>query len=456
MKLTFIADTHHYSKTLGTTGKAYELRSGSDQKCLAETGEIIDSAFEQIANSGTEAVFILGDVTNDGEMVSHIEFREKLYKLKERVPVYIITATHDWCCDENPRRYDGENVFRDVPVMKSEDLPEFYKDFGPNQAVDSFVTKIGTICYVVELSPKLRVLCLNDDKNDINHAGFSEECFLWIEKQIKYAKDNGILLIGIMHHLIMSHSSPLICVGSVCVSDRENVASRLADAGLKYMLCGHSHIQATDRFVSPKGNEIFEINVASLSGYPASMVEVEPNEDNTISYQVKHLEKIHFGDKTVDAQDFLAKHASQLINRVLECKNAVEFDERLKALGVNLKNSKLAYTLVNPLLNKLNTALVGDVYKLLKLFGLAKNITKDEMKKYYYKPLKEMINEVALNLFDGQLSIYQPDDTYYKLVMSVMTIPHKLKPDNKDFLELINFTNYLLTGGEINNQSATI
>lgn len=83
MKLTFIADTHHYSKTLGTSGRAYELRSGSDQKCLAETGEIIDAAFKQIAESDTDAVFILGDVTNDGEMVSHIEFREKLYELKK-------------------------------------------------------------------------------------------------------------------------------------------------------------------------------------------------------------------------------------------------------------------------------------------------------------------------------------------------------------------------------------
>ena len=45
LKLTFIADTHHYSKTLGTTGRQYELRSGSDQKCLAETGDIIDAAF---------------------------------------------------------------------------------------------------------------------------------------------------------------------------------------------------------------------------------------------------------------------------------------------------------------------------------------------------------------------------------------------------------------------------
>ncbi len=44
LKLTFIADTHHYSETLGTEGRQYALRSGSDQKCLAETGAIIDAA----------------------------------------------------------------------------------------------------------------------------------------------------------------------------------------------------------------------------------------------------------------------------------------------------------------------------------------------------------------------------------------------------------------------------
>ena len=151
MKITFIADTHYYSKSLGTSGKAYELRSGSDQKCLAETGEIIDAAFQQIANSDTDAVFILGDVTNDGEMVSHLEFREKLYQLQKKKPVYLITATHDWCCDENPRRFEGDKTFHDVPVMKSSDLPAFYKDFGPAQAAGSFITHIGTVCYTVLL-----------------------------------------------------------------------------------------------------------------------------------------------------------------------------------------------------------------------------------------------------------------------------------------------------------------
>ena len=52
-KFTFLADLHYYSKTLGTSGRAYELRSGSDQKCLAESGAIIDAAFDHLAQSDT-------------------------------------------------------------------------------------------------------------------------------------------------------------------------------------------------------------------------------------------------------------------------------------------------------------------------------------------------------------------------------------------------------------------
>ena len=77
-KFTFLADLHYYSKTLGASGRAYELRSGSDQKCLAESGAIIDAAFDHLARSDTRAVLLAGDLTNDGEMVCHRELREKL------------------------------------------------------------------------------------------------------------------------------------------------------------------------------------------------------------------------------------------------------------------------------------------------------------------------------------------------------------------------------------------
>lgn len=104
----------------------------------------------------------------------------------------------------------------------------------------------------------------------------------------------------------------------------------------------------------------------------------------------------------------------------------------------------------------LDTALVGDAYKLLKILGLAQGITKSDIQPYYYKPLKEMICEVFLSLFDGQMNTHSTDDGYYKLVMATFSIPSKFIKNNPDVEELKNLAHRLMTGGEINNQHATI
>ena len=96
-KLTMIADLHHFSNTLSDGGRAYQLRSSSDQKCLEETGAIIDAAFKKIAESDCDAVLIAGDLSNDGEKVAHEEVKKKIDVLAEKKPVYVVYATHDWC-----------------------------------------------------------------------------------------------------------------------------------------------------------------------------------------------------------------------------------------------------------------------------------------------------------------------------------------------------------------------
>lgn len=87
------------------------------------------------------------------------------------------------------------------------------------------------------------------------------------------------------------------------------------------MFVGHSHIQSTTKFTSPNGNEITQVNVASLVGYPSPIVNVEVNGDNTLTYNVEHLEHFYIGSRKIDAQRYLAKHASDIIFRILECKS---------------------------------------------------------------------------------------------------------------------------------------
>ena len=83
------------------------------------------------------------------------------------------------------------------------------------------------------------------------------------------------------------------------------------------MFVGHSHIQSTTKFTSPNGNEITQENVSSLVGYPAPIVNVKVNGDNTLTYNVEHLEQFSLGSKRIDAQRYLAKHASDVIFRIL-------------------------------------------------------------------------------------------------------------------------------------------
>lgn len=455
-KLTFIADTHHYSKTLGTKGRQYELRSGSDQKCLAETGEIIDSAFDYISKSDTDAVLIAGDVTNDGEKASHLEFREKLKALAKSKKVYVITATHDWCCDENPRRYDGDKVFHDVEVMKSSELRDFYFDFGPKDALSEYITHIGTCSYVVQISENVRILALNDDKNQNGHAGFTEEHFCWIEEQIKKAQQDGCLIIGMEHHLLMPHVTPLITGGSTCVENREYVASRLADAGLKYMFVGHSHIQSTSSFKTRKGNVITEVNVGSLVGYPAPIVEVTVNDDLTLSYQVKHLKNFTLNGNKVDAQEYLKKHALDLLHRVIDAPDKKELIDRLTALQLDGKKFEKFTPIIFKVLKFIKNADVMDVYKKLKRIGLAKDIDYILAVKYRNKKLLDIIDEIYLSLFDGSTVTYSRDDDYYKLIISVVSIPSKIFKKNNDMKKLIFAVDSILTGGNFNNQKDII
>lgn len=453
-RFTVIADTHHYSKTLGTTGKAYELRSGSDQKCLAETGALLDAAFAKIAASDTQAVLIAGDLTNDGERICHEEFREKLYRLREKKPVYVITATHDWCCDENPRRYSGDQVSHDVPVMSSHELRDFYRDFGPDAAEAEFVTHLGTSSYVVRLSENIKLLALNDDQNGKGRAGFKEDHFRWIEEQIKKAREENCVMIGMEHHLLIAHVNPLLTGGGTCVGDREEVAARLVDAGLKYMFVGHSHIQHTDHFVSPAGNKITEVNVGSLVGYPAPIVNVTVNQDGTLRYQVDHLEEFTWNGQTVPALPYLREHALALVHRVLESSDKNDFAEKLTALQLNGEKMKKFYPIIRPVLRYLRKVTVWKLYKRIRF--KAKNIDRALIERHRDEKVMDYVDDMFLAFFDGTLTPHAPDSDYYLLVMSFVGALRGIAPENDTINKLYATCETLLTGGEYNNQQSAI
>lgn len=126
-----VTDPHYYDSSFKRTGSAYEERSKTDQKCVAETPAIIDAGFEQIASDkSTDIVLIPGDLVYRGEYQSHVGFREKLYKMRDSgKKIYLITARHDYA--EDPVEFDGDKTahwaFADFGKPSIDKIADKYK-----------------------------------------------------------------------------------------------------------------------------------------------------------------------------------------------------------------------------------------------------------------------------------------------------------------------------------------
>lgn len=183
-----VTDPHYYDSSFKRTGSAYEERSKTDQKCVAETPAIIDAGFEQIASDkSTDIVLIPGDLVYRGEYQSHVGFREKLYKLRDSgKKIYLITARHDYA--EDPIEFDGDKT---IPVkgMEREELRDFYREFGFDGAISEHRESMS---YVTQLADGIRLLALNCDGDCKDFKGIWDDQMNWALEQIKDAHESRI------------------------------------------------------------------------------------------------------------------------------------------------------------------------------------------------------------------------------------------------------------------------
>lgn len=118
----------------------------SDRKLLAESKAILESAMEAIKKSDVDLVLFSGDLTKDGEYISHKQFTEYLKQLeKAGKQVFVINGNHDI---NNPHavKFEGDKTTPVQQVTPSR-FKSLYKDFGYGEAIakDRY-----SLSYVVE------------------------------------------------------------------------------------------------------------------------------------------------------------------------------------------------------------------------------------------------------------------------------------------------------------------
>lgn len=305
LKIAVFSDPHYYARELGTSGLAFQSYLSEEAKLLAESSAIVKAAVKSIAKSDASIVLVPGDLTKDGEKLSHEQFADCLALLKASgKKVYVIPGNHDI---NNPDavRFESNRIIS-VENVSPEDFRSIYREFGYGE--ESFLDP-DSLSYSVEPLKGLTIVAMDSSiyENNLKYGcarvngSFSAKRFSWIRERIKEARSSGNTVIGLTHHGIVKHFS---CQDELfkesLVRDWKKIAGELADLGMELVFSGHFHAQSISMITTGKGNSIYDVETGSLTTYPSPYRLMTLNSGSDLTIETLYVNNVAYdtGDKT--------------------------------------------------------------------------------------------------------------------------------------------------------------
>ena len=286
-----ISDTHVMApELLKEDGTAFAKYISNDRKMLRESPLLMEEATKAILKERPQVLLIVGDLTKDGETVSHLYLRDRyLSRIKAAgTRIFVIPGNHDV---DNPHavEFHGDSVRR-VPTPKAAEFAQIYNDYGYGEAISR---DANSLSYVVQLAPNTRLLCLDACEYELNDYGedvcvtagrLKDETVEWIKQQGKEAEEKGMRLLAMMHHGVVEHWTwQEKAMGEYLVDEWRKRADMLSKLGIEIVFTGHFHAQDVAR----RGS-LYDIETGSLVSYP-SPYRIVNIKDNVLSARSYHL-----------------------------------------------------------------------------------------------------------------------------------------------------------------------
>ena len=281
-KMAVVSDIHIMAPSLlKQDGKALEEYIAHDRKLLREGPQLVREASRLILADAPDVLLISGDLTKDGETVSHLYVRDScLAPLREAgIRIFVVPGNHDI---DNPHavEFDGDRTAR-VDTPSADEFARIYADYGYG---DALARDPYSLSYVARLAPGLRILCLDacryednsyEENSCITDGRLKKETLRFIRQQARAARQDGERMIAMMHHGVVRHWKwQGVVLGEYLVDNWRRVGRLLGRNGIDVVFTGHFHSQD----ISKKGR-ITDVETGSLVSYPAPVRFVEIDGD---------------------------------------------------------------------------------------------------------------------------------------------------------------------------------
>ena len=276
VKVVVFSDPHIIKEGTSSSigGNNSQNESISDTKMTDLSNDLVDEMILKIKNViKPDVVLISGDLTENGDSLSHSLMAKKLQTLvDDGISVCVVPGNHD--IGRLVLKDSLIQITRAILLNKSKDI--FRNTYSFAGYDDASMKDPNSLSYVREIAPGLVLAAID------SHSGVvSEETLKWIEDKVESSKKFGKTVFAMMHHPLFPHYTGVELMNSkAVVSGWENVRNRLADAGVRMILTGHLHTSdiATD-FNADLSKSIVDVSTGSLATYPCNYRVLEFSDD---------------------------------------------------------------------------------------------------------------------------------------------------------------------------------
>lgn len=294
LKIAVISDIHYLSTKVAQPGASLKQFEESTGRNVKELHQVLNLALFNLKAHQSDILLIPGDLTNNGELNSHLDFAAQLEPLKESgTRIFVVPGNHDVNVP-NAKAFIGEKSVSTESVSAKE-FTEIYAPYGYAEATMRDSTSLS---YLAEINDSTWLLAFDSNKYNehttttISSGRIHPNTLHWALEILRQAKSKNILVLGMMHHGLIEHMPyQSTFMPNYLIDDWENTATILANKGLKIIFTGHFHSNDVTLFKTNKENTIYDVETGSLAGYPFPyrLMKLENNKLHIESYFIDSI-----------------------------------------------------------------------------------------------------------------------------------------------------------------------
>lgn len=238
-KIMVVSDTHFLSHTLyeADTPSFQEVVARGAGKATQYSSELLEGLLAEARHQRPDLLLLTGDLTFNGEAVSHRELAEAMRSLQaEGIRVAVLPGNHD-INNENAVRFTDEGI-EWVDAVDSAAFRSIWQGMLPEELPGPALS--GVVKVNDRLWLALGDYSVYEDRIEA-HGVATEAHECWIADVMASAAEAGAQVVSASHQTLLRHTE--YSSHTFRVIDGENIVRILEEGGCRLNLCGHMHIQ---------------------------------------------------------------------------------------------------------------------------------------------------------------------------------------------------------------------